>query len=181
MKTFYSVGELKPYLKEETNTYVFKDSINLNFNLKTTANIKAYDIEAWNIDALDIKAQNIDARNIDALDIKAQNIDVASIDAREIYAHNIEAVNIDARNIKAHNIYGANIEAVNIEARNISYYAFCIAHRSFTCESVKGRRDKSIHTCLDGDIVIRKPKQTVTLKLTEEQLDKIKELLEESK
>ena len=109
--------------------------------------------------------------NIKALDINAENIK----------ALDINAWNINARNIKACNIKAHNISAWNIEAHNISYHAFCITYKNFTCESISGRRDNSIHTCLDGDIVIRKPKQTVTLKLTEEQLDKIKELLEESK
>ena len=156
MKTFNSIEKLKPYYRKETNTYIFNDDVTFNFDL--------------------IVDSNIDARNIDAYDIEALNIDAYNIDARNIDAYDIEALNIDAYNIEA-----LNIDAYNIEALNISYYAFCIVYQSFTCESVKGRRDNSIHTCLDGDIVIRKPRKHVTLELTDEQIEKIKELLKHKK
>ena len=149
MKTFNSIEELKPYYNEETNTYVFNDDVAFNFSLIIDSNIEAYDIEAHNIEACDIKARNVNARNIDALDIKA--------------------CDIKSRDIKAW----------NIAVRDISYYAVCIAYQSFVCESVKGRRRNPIHECLDGDVIIKKPKQTITLELTDEQLDKIKKLLEE--
>ena len=134
MKAFNSIEELKPYYNEETNTYVFNEDVEFNFDLIVDSNLDA---------------------------------------------HNIEALNIDVRYIKAHNIEASDIIAYNIDARNISYYAVCVAYRSFECESISGRRNNSIHTCLDDDVVISKPKQTVTLKLTEKQLDKIKKLLEE--
>ena len=156
MKTFYSISELKPYYQEETNTYIFLDDVMFNFDLVVDCNIKAVNIKACDIDAMNIEALNIKACDITALDIKADNIE----------AHNIEARNIIAWNIKAW---------------NITYYVFCIACRSFVCESVSGRRTNSIDKCLDGDIIIIKPKQTVTFQVTEEQLDKIKKLLEETK
>ena len=84
----------------------------------------------------------------------------------------IEA-NIDARNINAR-----NINAVNIDAWNIKYYATCIAYKSFKCRSVKGRRDNSIHMCLDRGIEYIKDKtKEVTFTVTEEQQVKIEEML----
>ena len=141
MKRFNSIEELKPYLNEGTNTYVFDDDVTLEFNLDVSSDITAYNIDAHNIDALNINADDINAININALDI--------------------------------------NANAIN--AKKISYYALCIAYQSFSCENVEGRRHNSIHKCLDGDIVFKKSKQTVTLELTKEQLNDIKKLLEESK
>ena len=136
MKTFNSIKDLKLYLNEDTNTYVFDEGIRFNFNLITTANIKA-----CNIDALDITAGDIDAYNIEAHNIKALDITACDIKALDITALNINA---------------GDIKVGEIKARNVSYYAFCIAYQSFACVSVKGRRHNSSHKCLDGDIIIRK-------------------------
>ena len=85
---------------------------------------------------------NIEARNIEALDIKARNID----------AWNIEAWNIEAGDIQAEDIKAGDIQAEDIQAEDISYYAFCIAYNSLKCKSINGRRENSIHKCLDKDI-----------------------------
>ena len=163
MITFNSISELKPYYQEETDTYIFLDDVMFNFDLVVDCNIKAVNIKAYDIDVMNIEALNINARDIKAIEITAEDID-----ALDIKADNINARNIDAR----------NIIAWNIKAWNISYFVFCLACRSFVCGSVYGRRANSIHKCLDGDIVIRKLKQTVTLQVTDEELDKIKKLLE---
>lgn len=74
--------------------------------------------------------------NIDALDIKARNIDALDIDAADINAR--------------------NIDAWNINAEDIEYYAVCIAHQTFSCRSVRGKRKNAIHACLDGEIEYKK-------------------------
>jgi hypothetical protein len=84
------------------------------FNLKVARNIKAWNIEALNIEARNIKAWNIEARNIEARNIKAWNIEALNIEARNIKAWNIDAFNIDAWNINAGNIEALNIDALNI-------------------------------------------------------------------
>ena len=66
---------------------------------------------------------------------------------------NINSFNINARDINARDINARDIIAWNIAAQNISYYAFCIVYKNFVCESVLGRHDDSIHTCIDGGIV----------------------------
>lgn len=77
-------------------------------------------------------------------DIKCEfNIDINA---------SLTAWNIDARNINALNITAGNINALNITAADIEYYASCIAHESFKCVSLIGRRSKAIHKCLDGEI-----------------------------
>ena len=157
MKTFNSIEELKPYLNEGTNTYIFNENVRFNFNLSTSANIKAPDIKAWNINAGDIKAWNVTA-----FDIKARNI--------------------EAYEINAYNIFASDINAYNLDAWNIFYFAFCIAYKSFACESVLGRRTNSIHKCLDGDIIIKKPKKkkirfAFLEEITEEQRDAILKIL----
>ena len=114
-------------------------------------NIKAGDIEAWNIKAGDIEAWNIKAGSIIAGNINAENINAGGINAGGINAWSIKAQGIDARNIEAE-----DIEAEDINAENISYYAYCIAYGALTCQSIKGRRPKSKHFCLDSEIVIKK-------------------------
>ncbi len=89
---------------------------------------------------------------------------------------NIKAENIVAGNIDTLNIDAENIVARNIDAEKISYYAFCIAYHSFKCKSIEGRRENSIHKCLDQEIEFIEDKK-VTIELTQEQLDKIKHLI----
>lgn len=54
--------------------------------------------------------------------------------------------------INAMNINAYDISANNIDALDIKYWAVCIAYHSFKCKSVKGRRENSIHKCLDQEI-----------------------------
>ena len=122
MLTFNELKEIEPYYIEKINTYVFKHDITINFTLDVGANIIA--------------------RNIIARNINAWNIDVLDIDAK----------NIDAKNIDANNIDAWDINANNIDAGDIKYWAVCIARNSFKCKSVKGRRENSIHKCLDQEI-----------------------------
>ena len=113
---------------DELQTYIkdgvikFNDDIKCDFDINVNADIDALDIHAWNINAHDIDANNIHAYNIEALDINARNI------------------------------HAQNISAGNINAEKISYFAFCIANISLKCESIEGRRSKSIHKCLDKEI-----------------------------
>jgi len=133
------------------------DAWNINAGNIDTLNIDALNIDAKNIDAENIDAENIDAGNINALNIDAENINALNIDALNIDAENINALNIDAGNINALNIDAKNIDALNIDAKNInagniSYFASCVSRETFKCVSVKGRRYKSIHVCLDNEI-----------------------------
>ena len=124
MLIFNNLEEMKPHHIEEDDTYVFEDDITINFPLNVDAHINA---RAWNITALNITARDIEAWNITARDI----------DARDIIAVDIEA---------------RNINAGCIDVTNIEYWAVCIARLSFKCKSVKGRRENSIHKCLDQEI-----------------------------
>ncbi len=49
--------------------FKIKGDVIFRFDVKTTASIKARDIDSW-----DIKARNIDSRNIDALNINAKSV-----------------------------------------------------------------------------------------------------------
>src|SRR6056297_2264149 len=62
------------------------------------------------------------------------------------------AGSIDARDIDAWNIDALDIDARDIDAENIIYYGFCIAYSTLKCTSIEGRRDNSLHECLDGSI-----------------------------
>jgi len=133
----------------------------LKKSFKVKGNIDAGNIDAENINAGNINAENIDAGNINAGNIDAGNIDAWNINAENIDAENIDAWNINAENINAENINAGNINAENINALNISYFASCVSQETFKCVSVKGRRDKSIHVCLDNEIEFCKDKDCV--------------------
>ena len=103
------------------------------------------------------------------------------IRARNIKAKDIKAWDIIATNIIARDINAWNINAGDIKALDISYYAVCFAYNNITCKSIKGCRENDKHFVLDGEIVIEpkeQPKKKVTIELTDEQLEKIKEMLE---
>jgi len=193
MKTFNSLEEMKPYYNKNTNTYDFyenglKIDVEFKFNLNveshiTAWNINALDITAWNINALDITARNIHAGDINARDITAWDITAWDINAGNINAWNITACDITACDITAGNITAWDINAGNITAMDISYCAVCFAHQNIKCTSIKGEHQNAKHFVLDGKITIvpKQEKETVTLEVTDEQLAKIKSILEENK
>lgn len=150
MKTFNSIKEIKKYYNGENNTYeFFEDGELLNVGF-------TFDLEI----TANITACNINAGSIKAYDIKARHIN---------------AQHIDAQNINAY-----NINAWEINAWDILYYAVCFAYKYIECLSIKGSRVNAKHFVLDGEIKIiekEQPKKKVTLELTDEQLEKIKELL----
>jgi hypothetical protein len=141
----------------ESNTIVLKEDLEITFDCKIPCNLKAHNIVAHNIDAYNINALNIDARNL-----YARKIDIAL----NIVAHNLNAHNIDARNLYAR----------KIDADNIKYYAFCIAYESLKCKSISGKRNNSLHKCLDREIEIIEDEK-IQIELTQSQLDKIKHLI----
>jgi len=172
MKEFNSLKELIKYYDKESNTIIIKDHVKLNFYLSCNYNITANNIKAGNIDVHDITAHDIDVRNIKAHDIDANNIT----------AHDIKANNIYVRNIDANNIYANNINADNIDADNIDYYVFCIAFKSFKCKSISGRRENSIHKCLDKEIEFKKESVEIIIdgkkiEISKESYEKLKESL----
>ena len=150
MKTFNSIEELKPYYNERTNTYEFvENGVRMDVEFRFNLVIDSH-IYAWNINARDINARDINARDINARNINTRDINVEDINARDI------------------------------NAEDINYYAVCFAYQDITCTSIQGRRDNAKHFVLDGEITIKpkeQPKKKVTLELTDEQLDKIKEML----
>jgi len=167
----------------EYNTIVLMEDLEITFDCKIPCNLKAHNIVAHNIvadniDAYNINALNIDALNIDALNIDAHNIVTHNIDiAHNIVAHDLNAHNIDiAHNIVAYNINARNLYARTIYADNIKYYAFCIAYESLKCKSISGKRNNSLHECLDREIEIIEDEK-IQIELTQSQLDKIKHLI----
>jgi hypothetical protein len=150
----------------EYNTIVLMEDLEITFDCEIPCNLKAHNIVAHNIDALNIDAYNIDARNIDAHNLYALNIG----------AHNIDVRNLNAHNIDVHNLYALNIDARKIYADNIKYYAFCIAYESLKCKSISGKRNNSLHKCLDREIEIIEDEK-IQIELTKAQLDKIKHLI----
>lgn len=144
MKTFNSLKEMKPYYNEKTNAYEFSENgtwidVEFAFDLSVVADIKACNIDAYNINARNITAGEINARNITAC-----NIDAGDINADDISAGNINADDISAR----------NINAWNIDAGEITYFAVCFAYNNIVCTKIEGRRKNAKHFCLDGEIII---------------------------
>jgi hypothetical protein len=160
MKTFHSIEELKPHYNDKTNTYEFVEN-GVKIDVKFTFNL---DVDS------NIIAGNIDARGIKARDIKAWDINAGDINAGDINASYINAIDIEAWNIIAR----------NINANDISYYAVCFTYYDISCTSITGRRSNYKHFALDGKITIKPKEQPkkVTLELTDEQLEKVKKILE---
>lgn len=129
-------------LIDDNNNIIIEDDLMLNCDIKIEANIIAFDIKAQNIELWDLKVADVEARNIKAGNINAWNLK----------AENIEASIIKAKNIESWDLKAANIEARNIKAENISYFAVCFAYNSIICKSIKGRRVNSKHFVLDGTI-----------------------------
>ena len=124
-------------------TIVFEDNLVLNEDKSFDESIK---VEG------DIRCEDGRYSLKVAGDIDARNIDARNIDARNIHARNIDARNIDAGDIDAGDIDAGDIDAWSIDAENIRYYSFCIARSTLKCISIEGRRDNSLHECLDESI-----------------------------
>ena len=185
MIVYRTLDELQKDIKD--NRLVANGDIEICFDLTELElsirawNIKAQDlavksIESYNIDAEDIKAKSIDAIHIDAIDVDverlcAQDMHVEFVKAKSIDAHNlcvwdveaqeIDAIDIQAQKVKAKNIRALNIVVTSIDAKSVSYDAYCIAYEALSCESIKGRRENSVHRCLDSEIVIKNQGETV--------------------
>ena len=153
MKTYNTIEEINADIVD--GVLKVDDDITITFDCKIQADIKALDINAMDIKAFGIMSGNITAMDIDAMDINARDI--------------------DARDIKAQ-----DIDAMNIKAGNITYYGVCIAYGSFKCKSIKGRRNNSIHKCLDQDIeFIKEAKKE--LEEARKQLREVEKELEEAR
>ena len=73
------------------------------------------------------------------------------------------------------NIDALNINAWNISAEDISYFASCVLQETFKCVSVKGRRYKSIHVCLDNEIEFKTKKVRLENLSKQELIKRLKE------
>lgn len=135
--------DMKKYYDKDTNTYRFVDGNGNRDDVTIQCDINVNS----NIYARNIYARDVNARNIYAWDVNAKDANAWDVNAKDVNALNIDARNVDARNVDAW-----NVNALNIDALNILYYAVCIAYETFKCKSVKGRRENSVHMCLDGEI-----------------------------
>ena len=191
IKEFNRIEEIEKYYEKETNSYVFKekgeyiDEVVFNFDLDTKANIKANDINAYNIIARNISSRNIDAynimaRKIDARDIKTWDIKANKIKAYNLYSYDISSKYINAWDIKAWNIRAIDIEATDIKAtsidtefryahsiiasdiiaRHISYYTVCFADK-MKYTSITNRRENSTSFMLDNNAIINEDEYRV--------------------
>ena len=123
----------------------------------------------------DLKCKNISSKNLNKSFKVKGNIDAGNINAGNITAWNINAWDIDAGDIDAGNIDAENIDAENINALYISYFASCVSQETFKCVSVKGRRDKSIHVCLDNEIEFKSKKVRLEDLSKQELIKRLKE------
>lgn len=136
MKTYNNIEEVKKDIKD--GVLRVDDDIEIAFD--------GFEIEA------DIECHKIYSKGY------RRNITAGNIDASDITAENINAGNINAWNIDAW-----NINAWNINALDILYYAVCFAYENIVCTSIKGRRENAKHFCLDGEIKIKEPAETITI------------------
>ena len=148
--------------------FVCESDLTLKFDLVTTANITALDIDAYSITANGIYASSLKAHEI----IVANRIEVED----DIWCHEIKSIYVSARDItsgglsadyvkandinvsetiEAKSIKANDIKAREIIAGNISYHAVCFAYTKFQCKSINGRRTYCRHFCLDSEIVFK--------------------------
>jgi len=80
------------------------------------------------------------------------NIICGNIICGNITCGNITCGNIICGNIICWDITCGNIICWDITCGNINYFAVAFAYESFKCKSIKGRRCKSKHFCLDSEI-----------------------------
>lgn len=137
VKIFKNLEEMKNYFNEETKSYKFFENgklldIKIRFNLAVNCDIRAGNIDAYNLDVMNISCWDLKAGNIEAMNITCWNLK-----AGDILARDIDASNIDAYDIKAH---------------DINFYAVCFAHKDIFCKSITGRHEKSKYFSLNGDI-----------------------------
>ena len=149
-------------LKIDDDIEIAFDGFNIQADIKCRniySKDKRRDIRAWNIDAGDINTGYIYATNIHARDISAGKIHALNIKALDIKAGDIEALDINAWNIEALDIYAEDINANNIKAKDISYNGVCFAYKDLICTSIKGRVENSRHFSLNGEVIIKEEKK----------------------
>ena len=98
MITINKRKDMQKYFIPETNTYVFDDHVQFNFNVSVSSHINAYNIYALNINAHNIYALNIYAQNIYALNIYVR--DYINAHAISYYAVCLAYKNITCTSIK---------------------------------------------------------------------------------
>lgn len=160
---FNNKEQIEKYYNKNVGAYNFVKDENLlnvkfNFNLDVklrninASYIKANIIFARNINANTIKTHAIVANDIEVNNITADIVDVANINAHTINAHTVDAFDINTHYLFADAIEANNITADIIDAYDINYYAYCIAYSGLKCKNIEGKRENSIHKCLDKDI-----------------------------
>ena len=109
VKEFNNLEEIQKYYDRNSHTYIFKenneyiDLVIFKFDLNVEEHIRAKDIIALNITALNIDAEDIKALSINAVDIYAGDINSWSIEARDIIYY---AVCFARQDIKCNSIKG---------------------------------------------------------------------------
>ena len=137
MITINSNEEAKALIKD--GVLAVDDDLEIAYDgFKINANIKCKNIYSKN-GRRGIKAYGINAHNLDVEDIKAHDLDVGDINARDL---------------DVTNIYARDLNVLNIKAHNINYYAVCFVHQNITCTSIKGQHPNAKHFCLDGGLTI---------------------------
>jgi len=113
----------------------------------------------------DLRCHNIYSkdrpRNIRAADINAYDINVNNLDAQDLNVDDINARDLNIWNFKAHDVNvwildACDISANFIKAKHIFYDKVCFAYRNITCASIEGRRENASHYCFKGKITIIK-------------------------
>jgi len=100
------------------------------------------------------------------------NVDVAA---------SISCWNLTCWDLTCWNLNCRDLTCWGLSCGDLNYYAFAVAYNSFKCKSAKGRRDNSIHLCLDSEIeYIKEPaKQEMTIAEIEKALGKSIKIVKE--
>ena len=192
MKIFNSVEEMKPYYIENNSIYVINDDVTFNFDLYLDGSIFAYNITAKCFQARNVTAKNVTADNFTAGNVKLHNLDALRVSVSNMEANNVNCCNffgskVRVNSLKCWDVYLGNLKAVHIDAEQIEYFDTCTAEETLKCVWVKrkticgGSHLHQQHECKNGKIEYKPEKKYLTIPVTTKQLQRIKELLEESK
>ena len=94
-----------------------------------------------------------------AFSINASNINVCNIDVKSIHADDINAQDIRTKTMYAQDINARSISALRIRAKNIYYQTCCYTMSDLICDGIKGSHSESKHWSFSGKVIINGKEQ----------------------
>ena len=141
-----NLNELKKHLTKDKDLVVDED-VRIEFQVPKR---ELRDVKCRNLFLMkDDERFDFNGRDFTGGDFNGWNFNGRNFTGRDFNGWNFNGVDFNGGDFTGRNFNGGNFTG-----KDISYYAVFIANQSVKCTSIKGRRDNSIHKCLDGKIEI---------------------------